>query len=89
MRWPLPTFRVTIERHSVPPRWLIPARSSTTVAADGDQARMFVIREAHAAAGVPPMRPLTRISLGFATATRTDRPARMKTHDPRKLRIAA
>ena len=86
-RPPLPVYRARINRHKVPPRWLIAARESTTVAADTLHAREIVIGEAHRAAGVPPWKPCVRCSLEYTTAERTDRPAEVKPHDPRQLEI--
>jgi hypothetical protein len=61
-------WRVTIAAHKVD-RWSIPARTVTVGAASIAQAREVVIGEAQRAAGVPPWKPLRRLSLEHATAS--------------------
>ena len=67
-----PLWRVRLDRHSVPPRYLVPARSATVPPADEDHAREIVMRVAHRDAGVAPWRPCIARSLTFTSAKRTD-----------------
>ena len=67
----LACWHVKIDRHSVPPRWLIPATSTIVPAADADHAREIVARSVHIRAGCPPWKPLLRISWPHSSATPT------------------
>jgi hypothetical protein len=67
-RRPLPTFRVRIDAHDVPPRWRIEAHTVELTAPDADAAALRVVRWAQADAGVPPWWPCVRHSLTFTTA---------------------
>jgi len=68
-RLPLRTWRVQIAAHDVPPRWRIPAQTVRLPADSADDARLFAVRTAHRAAGVPPWRPCVRESMRHATAS--------------------
>jgi hypothetical protein len=60
-------FRVTVRAHELE-RWSIESRCVEVPAASEAHARLHVVREAHRAAGVPPLRSLVRRSFTHATA---------------------
>jgi hypothetical protein len=68
-RWPLPVWRVKVDRHQVD-RWTIPASVVSVPGPDADYARARVIASAQSDAGVPPLRSLRVASLPHTTATR-------------------
>ena len=68
-----PTYRVEIQEH-VCSRWIIPSQQTTVVGTDEEDACLFAVRLAHSALSMPPWKPLRRISLEYASATRTDSP---------------
>lgn len=63
-------WRVKITAHEVD-RWTIPARTVTVGATSIDHARELAIGEAQRAVGVPPWRPLRRMSLEHTAAKET------------------
>jgi len=52
-----PIYAVKIERHTVPPRWLVACQATKLPAVDELGARLTAVRRAHSAAGVPPWKP--------------------------------
>jgi hypothetical protein len=68
-RSPWPTWRVTIEAHRCE-RWIIPSQRHKLVAVTAAEARLSGIREAHRALGMPPWRPLIRLSWPYSSAER-------------------
>lgn len=62
-----PMWRVELAEHAVE-RWPIAAYSASIPATSADEARVFVVRTAHGAAGLPCWKPLVRASLEHATA---------------------
>jgi hypothetical protein len=67
-RWPVPTYRVRIGAHDVPPRWRIEARTFKLPASSADAACLRGVRWTHSDAGVPCWKPCVRRSLTFTTA---------------------
>jgi hypothetical protein len=65
---PAPLHVVQIQRHALPPRWIIPQSDGTYPAVDRLHAREEGVRAAHRRAGVPPWLPCVRHSLQFTTA---------------------
>jgi hypothetical protein len=63
-----PMFTVTIAGHRVE-RWEIPERAVMTPAASRRHAQIIAVRIAHAASGLPPWKPLMRVTLRHATVT--------------------
>jgi hypothetical protein len=63
-------WKVTIHKH-VCSRWIIPATKIKLVAPDSDTARLFALRQVHGQQGLPPWRPLLRVSWPHTTAKRT------------------
>jgi hypothetical protein len=68
-RW-LPSWRVTIAEHHLPPRWHVPARSVTLGAGSAEAACRFVVRWAHRDAGVPPLRSMIAVSMRYTRVER-------------------
>jgi hypothetical protein len=67
-RWPLPSYRVRIAAHTIPPRWFIPAQTLDLPAGTVEAACSTAVRWAHSDAGVPCWKPCVRRSLTFTTA---------------------
>ncbi len=87
-RLPLPTYRVTIERHACE-RWIIPAQTFRLVAYTEPEARLAGIRECHIRQSLPPWRPLVRESWPYSSATRTDYAPEIVPDYGQQLEIAA
>lgn len=68
-RLPLTCYRVTIKRHTCE-RWIVPARRVKLPAASATHAATIAVQESHSALGMPPWRPLVRLSLQHTNATR-------------------
>lgn len=66
----LPTWRVTIAAHEVPPRWSIPATVCEVGASTAEIACGVCLRFAHSDAGVPPLRSLLAVSRAHVHAER-------------------
>jgi hypothetical protein len=64
-----PAWRVTVAEHDVPPRWHIPAQVVKVYASDAKAARVSGTRAVQIAAGVPPMKPLRRITYPHTAAS--------------------
>jgi hypothetical protein len=67
-RVPGPTWRVTVNAHDIPPRWRIEAQNVKLTSPTAARARLRAIRWWHADGGVPPMKPLIRLSWPHTTA---------------------
>lgn len=67
-RVPLPVYCVRVDPHAIPPRWTIPKHTIKLVATGTRDARLCAIRWAHTDAGVPPWRPLIRVSWPHTSA---------------------
>jgi hypothetical protein len=69
-RIPLTCWKVTMSKHTVAPRWFVPARTATVPGPTHDFACEQVIRWALSDVGAPPMRQCVRESLIYTTAIR-------------------
>ena len=86
---PAPSWRVHLRAHDVPPRWRVDELAITVPAVDRPHARLLGVREGHRRASVPPLDPLRRVSLPFASAEPVDvlskkkkKKKKKKKHDP-------
>ena len=75
---PPPSWRVTIQHHAVPPRWIIPAQTLVLPAVSEADAIEKAIGQAQSVAGCPPWRPCRRASLPFVTAERVGEVSRRR-----------
>lgn len=75
---PAPSWKVSIRRHAVPPRWLIPARNTTIPAIDEAHAISEAVGISQRAAGVPPIKSLRAISRPFCSATPLENPSAVR-----------
>ena len=90
-RLPLPVYRVQIQRH-ICSRWILAKQTIELVAVSEDHARLTALRQVHGQQGLPPWKPLLRISWPITTAKRTDTAPRVSVPDDRaqlEPRIAA
>ena len=63
---------MTVAEHDVPPRWHIPARVLDVFAVDARTARLDATRHMHILGGLPPWRPLLRVTYRQTHATPID-----------------
>lgn len=70
---PPPLYAVHVAAHDCE-RWIIPALEIKLPAVSEDHARRLGVAEAHRrAGGLPPWKPLTRLSMAHATAAEVSR----------------
>ncbi len=59
---------MTIAEHEIPPRWHIAGRVLDVFAVDARTARVDATRHVHVVEGLPPWRPLLRVTYSHTAA---------------------
>lgn len=67
---PPPAWRVAVSAHRIEPRWEIPGATLTVRAHSQASAVLEAARELHRRGGLPPWRPLLRVTVRHATVIR-------------------